>query len=246
MGDIMTERTLIPDKYKILSGSVLKTIAVVTMLIDHCASVLLRDTSIGLMVVVSILGRELTVYTVMRCIGRLAFPIYSFLLVEGFLHTRNRKKYGLNLLVFAFLSEIPWNLEHSGTWHCMSQNVFFTLFLGYLGLIVLEKYPNQRNNQAFGLLLLMCLSIVLKADYGCSGYGVILLFYVLRMNRLLQAVIGACLMPSRYIAGLAFAPISLYNGKRGYIKGKVKYVFYAIYPVHMLILYYLKLRWIGY
>ena len=106
------ESVIIPEKLKILSGSALKCIALFTMIVDHVGLHLLRNS--GIVLLHTGLG-TLTLYTLMRKVGRMAFPIYCFLLVEGFLHTHDRKKYGLNLLVFALISEIPWDLEHTGT-----------------------------------------------------------------------------------------------------------------------------------
>jgi len=239
---------MIPEKFRILSGSWLKLIAVVTMVIDHIASVLLSDSSI---VLIRIGTKNLRLYTAMRLIGRVAFPIYAFLLVEGFLHTGNRKKYGGRLLLFAMISEIPWNLEHTGTWLYSSQNVFFTLFLGFLGLCAAEAFMKtegkKRLRYAGLLVLLFLVSVFLKADYGCSGFGFILMMYLLHGAPVFRAVVGSCFLSSRWQAGLAFIPIALYNGKRGFIRGRfAKLLFYAIYPIHLLILYWIRVNTIGY
>ena len=130
------ESVCIPEKYRILSGSALKCIALFTMIVDHVGLHLLRNSGI---VLLHTSAGSLELFTLMRKVGRLAFPIYCFLLVEGFLHTHDRRKYGLNLLAFALISEIPWNLEHTGALHCSSQNVFFTLFLGYAGMCCIEE-----------------------------------------------------------------------------------------------------------
>ena len=239
------ETTIIPDNYKILSGSGLKCLALITMIIDHVAVVLLKNSRIILLQ--NWFGAPLTLYTLMRKVGRLAFPIYCFLLAEGFLHTRDRKKYGLNLLLFAVISEIPWNLEHTGTLLYPSQNVFFTLFLGYLGLCCVEYLKEQPRRQLALLLILVLVAIAMKADYGVGGFGFILLLYILRDRKILQAVLGTCFLSSTWAGGLAFIPINLYNGQRGFIRGKVlKYAFYAAYPVHILILYWIKKQTIGY
>ena len=221
-----------PEKYKILDGSMLKLLAVVTMLLDHTALVLLRNSS---PVLLSLAGHSLTVYELLIFIGRISFPLFAFLVVEGFLHTRDVKRYAVNLFLFALISE-------NGR-----QNVMFTLLLGLLGLWVIREYQEQRRKQCVLLLLLLAASVVLQADYGCSGFGFILMLYLLRDRKLYQAVVGSCFLSSLWIAGLAFVPINLYNGKRGFIdRPWKKYLFYAIYPLHMLALYLIKNATIGY
>ena len=223
-----------PENYKILDGSMLKLLAVVTMLLDHTALVLLRNSS---PVLLSLAGHSLTVYELLIYIGRISFPLFAFLVVEGFLHTRDVKRYAVNLFLFALISEIPWNLEHSGGLFYGRQNVMFTLLLGLLGLWVIREYQEQRRKQCVLLLLLLAASVVLQADYGCSGFGFILMLYLLRDRKLYQAVVGSCFLSSLWIAGLAFVPINLYNGKRGFIDSPRKqYLFYAIYPLLMLAL----------
>ena len=127
--------------------------------------------------------------------------------------------------------------------------MFFTLLFGFLGLCVLEwaeKHPEDWRRCAFALLALLGVTVVFGADYGCSGYGFILMLYLLRSMPLPQAVVGSCFLSSRWQAGLAFIPINLYNGQRGFIRGKaLQWLFYAIYPLHMLILYFIKRATIG-
>ena len=243
----MEEPVLIPPKYRCLSGSGLKILAVLTMLIDHIGAVFPRSTA---SVILHIGKNRLMLYTVLRFIGRISFPIYAFLLVEGFLHTGNRERYGFRLALFALLSELPWNLLHSGTWRYSAQNVYFTLLLGYLGLCLIERIREERGENPKSIFLLLATFLaatVMKADYGSSGFGFILMLYLLRKQPLFQAVVGACFLTSRWQAGLAFLPIGLYNGKRGFIRGKAASIlFYTIYPVHMLILYWIKKNTIGY
>ena len=231
-------------RFQVLDGSLLKLIALITMLVDHTASVLLRD---DYTVVFSYAGRTVYLYELMRRVGRISFPIFVFLLVEGFLHTRNIKRYAGTLLVFAMLSEIPWDLEHAGRlWMPGSQNVLFTLLLGLLGIWVLRdaQGPWKKAGLLLGLLLA---SMALRADYGTTGFGFILLMYLLRDQQLPRAVVGSCFLDSPLRSGLAFLPISLYNGKRGFIgKGWLKYLFYLAYPVHMLILFWIRKTTIGY
>lgn len=232
------------EKMKTLDGSALKLIAMLTMLIDHTASVLVRYMDIPLF---TVLRHTVSLYPVMRIIGRLSFPIYAFLLVEGFLHTSSPKKYARDLLAFALISEIPWNLEHTGRLFYGQQNVMFTLLLGLLGIWVIRDCQEDRRKQALYLLGLLVISILLRADYGCFGFGFILLLYLLREKPLLRAVTGTCFFSGAWYAGLAFIPIGMYNGKRGFIQGKaMKYAFYAFYPLHLFILYALRKMMIGY
>lgn len=138
-----------PVRQKGISGSTIKIIAVVAMLIDHiAAAVLMRQiVANGFMEVAG--SGNLTeimnwlmengvlyyVYSAMRMIGRLGFPIFCFLLVEGFQRTRNVKKYALRLAAFALISEIPFDLAFKGEFFFIGyQNVYFTLLLGLLAL----------------------------------------------------------------------------------------------------------------
>ena len=232
---------ILPEKFHILNGSVLKLIAVITMLIDHIAASLMVRNPIPLF---TLFGKQITLYFVMRLIGRLAFPIYAFLIAEGFLHTRSRIRYGVSLLAFALLSEIPWDLNHFGVlWYAKSQNVFFTLFLGYVAIWLYEGLKEKRALQVCSVLAVLVSSLLLHADYGITGVCFILLMHALREHELLRAAIGVGVLSSKWKAGLAFIPLALYNGKRGFIKGPVwKYAFYVFYPAHLLILYFIKLR----
>lgn len=234
-----------PKKWQILSGSALKLIAMITMLIDHATYFLLYHELDLLQPLFTVGSTTVTVYYILRTVGRLAFPLYCFLLVEGFLHTRDRKKYGINLLLFALISELPWNFAHSGTWRHGEQNVFFTLFFGYCGLCIIEylsHHPVWKEShrpvwQVIGIVALFAVTFVFEADYGYMGFAAILAMYLLRKLPVARAIVGICLFGTTWRAGLAFVPIALYNGERGFIKGKSgKYVCYAFYPLHLLIL----------
>lgn len=230
-----------------ISGSWLKLIACLSMLIDHIALHVFKGMDWAYYVIFQIGHRVITPFFIMRSvIGRWAFPIFAFLIVEGFLHTHDRKRYGINLLVFALISEIPFNLVNANSFFYYKQNVFFTLFLGYLGLCVIARYKDDFKNLAKYLVPLFLTSIVLRADYGCVGFGFILMLYLLRNNKLLMSIIGTGALPSTIFSGMAFIPIWFYNGERGFVRGKVwKYAFYAFYPVHLLVLYFIKLHIYG-
>ncbi len=231
---------ILPEQFHILSGSALKVLAVATMLIDHVGT-LLETRPVPLF---TAFGWQITLYFLMRFVGRLAFPIFAFLVVEGYHHTRSRIRYGASLLLFAFLSEIPWDLFHNGAWFSLdSQNVFFTLFLGYLGIYAYEYFRDRWFLRALAIVLLLSVSLLLRADYDVTGFCFLLLMYALRDRELLRDAVGVLMLRSAWKAGLAFIPLALYNEKRGFIKGPVlKYAFYLVYPAHLLILYFIKVR----
>ena len=229
--------SVFPEKYRILSGSALKMIAVITMLIDHIGAVLLSMYQPAQKILFTLFGREYTVYLIFRDIGRAAFPIFCFLLLEGFRHTRSRFLYGRNLLLFALLSEIPWNLMFTNTLRYERQNVFFTLFLGYLAFCAIEYFWETPWLQLSSLLALLGISIILHADYGWRGFIFMLLMYLLRNEKISQAIVGSCWLAYEWKACFAFISINMYNGKRGFIQGKAaKYFFYLFYPLHITIL----------
>ena len=156
-----------------ISAAVLKWIAVVTMVTDHFAVAVYRW----------IPGCDYNVYFILRKIGRLAFPIYCFLLVEGFFHTRNVAKYLRNCFLFALISEIPFNMAVFGAlFYPKGQNVYFTLCIGLCALILLDKIKLRRE---FGYMLLRLLIIAgmayagerLEVDYHWKGVLFIIMFY---------------------------------------------------------------------
>jgi len=228
-----------------ISGSTLKLIAIITMFIDHIGAVIvermiLRGVSFGSMSLKDLYLLD----QVLRSIGRIGFPIFCFLLVEGFIHTRDRVKYGLRLAFFAFLSEIPFNLAFTGKLFSFKyQNVFFTLFIGLLIMalfrVIEEKY-NEKRILAIALMLLslvagMTLAAILKTDYDYRGVISIVVLYIFRMYRPFQLLAGALTFMWEIPAPAAFLAAACYNGRRGL---KLKYVFYIFYPLHLLLLYF--------
>ena len=219
----------------LFSGSALKIIAVLSMVTDHCANYLLDGNTWA--------------YEVMRCFGRVAFPVFAFLVAEGFAHTRNRMRYFLSLLLFAVISEVPWYLLNGmdGT-----HNVLFTLALGVAALAVFERLQEHRVLCCCSMLLMAWLAAWLGTDYEWRGVLVITVFYLLGMakntpvtlRRMLQLLFAFPLMMHYGITGalLACAVIFLYDGTRGFIHGNVaKYGFYAFYPAHLILIYLFRL-----
>jgi len=221
---------------KLFSGSALKLLAVITMLIDHGALVLVAQTEWGMAPIV-FMGKSISIYYILRHIGRLSFPLFCFLLVEGFWHTRSRKKYAVNLLCFAVLSELPFDLMVSGRWFYLGkQNIYFTLLLGVFLLCILE-WNIEVWKKGLCLVGLYIMARLLKTDYGFNGIELIGLLYILREQKLLRTFFALPMLSGGLSALLSFVPINMYNGKRGFIKGKMlKYAFYLFYPAHIIAL----------
>lgn len=146
-GEAAYEPPVQGQKKKGISGSTVKMIAVAAMLIDHVAAALLTRVIIvrGYYEAAWNMQRFLewtkenwllfNGMQLMRLIGRLGFPVFCFLLVEGFQKTRNIKKYAFRLGLFALISEIPFDLALAGrVWYSGYQNVYFTLLCGILAL----------------------------------------------------------------------------------------------------------------
>ena len=236
------------------SGTTLKLFALITMLIDHIGAIVL-ETGLLPKISSSILSGRPTGYspndyafwvnvdTVLRLIGRLAFPIYCFLLVEGFLHTRSAARYALRLGLFALISEIPFDLSlYNQLFVNNMQNVFFTLFLGLLAMMgmqyaerLLEQYaPKLRLLSVLPFIVCALFAGLLRTDYDVFGVLFIGVLYLTRQNKRQQCIVGAIGVAWEITAPLAFLPIYFYNGERGRLK--LKYAFYAFYPLHLLLL----------
>lgn len=209
-----------------MTGFHLKILALIAMLIDHIGAVLFPQ----------ILW--------LRYIGRLSFPIYCFLVGEGLWYTRDLKKYLLRMGAFALLSEIPFDLAFHGTvWYWQNQNVFFTLFLG-LAAGASIKCVGKKHPLPALLLAMGCVVAAefLHTDYGAVGVCFILCFSFFR-NRaaacssfaVLNTVKSLLAGVAQHFALCAVIPILLYSGDRG--RKTRRYVFYALYPIHLLVLW---------
>lgn len=223
-------------KSKGIPGSALKIIAILSMLADHVGAVIIGAQA----------SRYPDLYYLCRYIGRLAFPIFCFLLIEGFSHTKDVKKYCMRLFLFALISEIPFDLAFNhALFYPKYQNVFFTLFIGLITVCGLQRVecspPGKEGGQILRRILVLGAGMgcawLLHTDYGETGVACIALLYLFRERRLFAMAL-ACLIlvfmsPMEITAFLAIPLISLYNGERGL---KLKYVFYVFYPAHLLLL----------
>ena len=203
-----------------LNSLQLKCIAVITMIIDHTGAVLFPG--------------EL----MFRYIGRISFPIFCFLLTEGFFHTKDVRKYMLRLGIFAVVSEIPYDLAFRGTvLEFEHQNVFFTLFMGVVMMYALEK-SGEWQVKAVEVFLAMWAADLLCSDYRFKGILLIAVYYFFRERRWIKHGAGAAWNllwgQIQMYGALATVPLAFYNGEKG---PSMKYFFYLFYPVHLLALY---------
>lgn len=219
-------------EYRGISGSVLKWIAIVSMLIDHIGAVLLGKNLNGY---AAEYGGINAVYDICRTIGRISFPIFCFLLVEGFCHTGNVKKYMQRLFLFAVLSELPFDLAFYGKIVALDgQNVFFTLFLGLLTLVAIKQMEYRWEMIWLAIALSGLAAWFLRTDYDYFGVLLISAFYLFRENLFRRNLAVGILCFWQPASLLALIPIQCYNGRRG---GKLKYLFYIFYPGHLLLLW---------
>ena len=264
-----------------ITGAALKWIAIITMLIDHIGAAILEpsipwDSP-------DVFDNSIFVWdSLIRGVGRIAFPIFIFLIVEGFFYTRSRKKYFIRMLMFSLVSEIPFDLAfQSGAFpkggltldspaffNMESQNVFFTLTLGFLAMWLTETVEGFLNNKIatdanskssiflYRFLLILFIFVIvmgcalaaeyLETDY--SSYGVLAIFacYLAKKKSgnyplmMLAPVVVLILMSTSEIPALIdVGLVLLYHGTKG--KNINKWFFYAFYPVHLLVLWAIRL-----
>ncbi len=222
-------------KGKGISQETLKLIACLTMIVDHIGAVLLPDL------------------IWMRCIGRLSFPIYGFLIAEGSYYTRNPGKYGLRLLLLAVLSEFPYELALFGGTTPYRQNVMTTMLMGFCALEAMKRCPNLPWKILMVVLFALAAEF-LKGDYRAEGVLVIVLFALTRelphkwllqffglalifgsMASMTLASFGPLVIRLQALGALAVIPIALYSGRKTFSSPWVQWGFYLCYPLSLLI-----------
>ena len=197
------------ERHKKINGNTLKIIACISMLIDHItAGIMLPVVRAGLYPDTVSIDDLNTLYKILRGIGRTAFPIFCFLLVEGFIHSRNRLRYALGLLLFGLISEPLFDIcfysknevfninplevlsanRELLSEHC---NVYFTLLLGLLVMWGIEYVLafSRKNNLSIIISYFFCavvagagiyLAEYLHTDYHGFGVALIAILYVFR------------------------------------------------------------------
>ncbi|MBR1802600.1 MAG: conjugal transfer protein TraX [Clostridia bacterium] len=229
----------------------LKMIAMVTMLIDHIGFAAFHYV------------------TWMNLLGRIAFPIFAFQISEGYVHTKNLKKYIGRLFVFALASQPAFMLFHSLVSKEIALNIFFTLFVGLVAIIVYDKITQRQTSLCkngtldkmikhslaiFVVILLGIFAQICKFDYGFFGIMIIFLFYLFKSNKMAMIIsfIIACTLKYSinilrfgyhfyYILLCIFTvlPIIFICLYNQKQGRKIKYLLYFFYPVHLLILYFI-------
>lgn len=223
-----------------MNRNILKYIAVIAMLCDHIA--------------VAFIGMDKPLGVAMRVFGRLTAPIMCYFLVEGYMHTRSKKKYALRLFAFALISQVPFSYFATGRFFSEKFNMMFTLFLCFMLLVVVEKVESRVLKF---ILALMIYSLCDYCDWGLVAplwvmafamlrndkkkltlvYALICLFWVARATTMAVSD-GGMWHEGLWQAGtLGFIPfIYLYNGESGKRSKFSKWFFYIFYPTHILIL----------
>lgn len=223
-----------------LSSFSLRLLALVSMCVDHAGLTLFP--SLG----------------VFRCIGRIAFPLYCFLLVQGFLHTRDVRSYGRRLLLLAILSEIPFDLLIFGRLSSpIEQNVLFSLLFALLALVSCDTLHRSPLQAFIVSITLATCAMALRLSFGWLSVALCLGFYYTRENKLHQLILAAGMLLlysfSLLLSGvdkswvltsfcslLSLIPIRRYNGKSGPRHPLLSFLFYAAYPAHLLLLFWLR------
>lgn len=190
-----------PSRFDI-SAAVLHILAMVLMLMDHLWATLLPAQDW------------------LTCAGRVAFPIFAFMSVEGYFHTHNFKKYAQRMLLFAVLSEIPFDLMYGGTWfYPVHQNVIWTLLMGLLGIHLMETLRKKQKPWVYvlvstgvvaagGILGTLCM-----VDYYGVGVLTVFIFYFFRGRKwwcLLGQLLALYWVNVQMLGGLIY-PIQLFG-----------------------------------
>jgi len=228
-------------KHRCIPQEILKLIACITMLIDHFGHAIVPYLPVPYLV---------DLYYVCRIIGRLAFPIYCFLLAEGMRRTRDPKKYILRLAVGILLAELPFDILLEGRFTWAYQSVMVTLTLGAIMLLCMKK-TEKKVLKLLMIIPFALLAELAKCDYG--GWGIVMIAVFALFDRipvqllallLVNAAMESAVVPvfgipvsAQLFAVLAMVPIALYSGKKLTRSKAVQWAFYLFYPAHLLILW---------
>ena len=221
-------------KFQFFSGAQLKYLAFISMLIDHVNNAIVTPMLDGG-------GFLLYLSNIFSILGRIAFPIFIFFIVEGFFKTSNRKKYLITLLIFGVISEVPFDMFTSKTFFDPHwNNMMFTLALCLITIWIIDSIKNKLDNKVLWyvisiiiLILFGFLAMQLSLDYDYHAIVVAYLFYIFYDKPILGAGLGYLSIIKELYSFLGFGMTLTYNGERG---RQYKWLNYFFYPVHILIL----------
>ncbi|QTJ57692.1 TraX family protein [Dolosigranulum pigrum] len=224
------------EKIRIFNGAQLKYIAFVSMLIDHTNKAIVGPYLDGD-------GWLATLSTIFDVLGRVAFPIFAFLIVEGFFKTRSRARYLGSLMVFALISEVPFDMFANRRFFFTNDfNVLFTLSLALATLWAIDSLKKKLSNihpavwYLASIILLIISSLIAMLggfDYEYHGILIPYAFYLFYNRPILADFFGYLAIIKEIWSLLGFGLTLTYNGKRG---KQYKWVNYWFYPVHLFIL----------
>lgn len=224
-------------KIQILNGAQLKYIAMLSMLIDHVNKALIYPYLNG--------GLLLAVSNIFDVLGRIAFPLFIFFVVEGFFKTHSRGRYLSTMLAFAVITEIPFDLFSSRTFFEPNwNNILFTFSLVLLTLWSIDALRGKLPRMlwypvSFVIVAAMCFAAMLTGvDYEHHAILTGFFFYIFHDRRILAIPLSMISLYKEPWALLGFGLVLLYNGERG---RQNKWFNYAFYPAHMLVLGLLRL-----
>ena len=226
-----------------LNRTQIKYIAIAAMLMDHTAAFLLQPEKYPALTVL---------YILMRTLGRIAAPVMLYFLAEGYRYTSSKLKYGLRLLCFGVLAQIPYSLARYGDISSSDQNVMITLFMSFLMLVVVDKVKDKVLK---GVVVFIFMILTSFSDWGVLGPFMVWLFYIYRKDRKKQLISYASLCLAQIAAAVLIVSagniewyevvwqiglllpgllIYLYNGEPGTKNIINKWSFYFFYPLHFI------------
>ena len=229
-----------------LNRTQIKYIAIAAMLLDHLAAFLLSPEKYpGL----------IALYIIMRTVGRIAGPVMFYFLVEGYKHTSSKLKYGIRLLCFGILSQIPYSLARYGTISGSDLNVMITLYMSFMMLVIADKVQEKILK---GIVVFIFMILTSFSDWGVLGPFMVWIFFIYKDDRKKQLIAYTSLCLVQLVAALflVFAGnikyyeaiwqvgilldiflIYVYNKESGRKNVINKWSFYIFYPLHFLVIF---------
>ncbi len=178
--------------------------------------------------------------TVFQLIGGLSIPVFAFLLVEGFVRTHHLRAYFLRVLVFAIISEVPFDFAMSmRPWDLSGQNVMFTYLFCLVMLYGLRLFRDQKGFRFWVVRILIILatifwSILINSQFALATILLCAVYYIMYDSKGMRLVVGAAVGLMYITAPLSTYALWKFNGERGKVRNK--YIYYVLYPAHLLIL----------